>query len=188
MQQTAIFQEKGSPASSIKINEKFDLHFSVILEAALKRSGEAVRFFEKKSETSRRTLIRAFYMYLSVKKEAQRSIIEKIAFSLGLEMVVSKNNNYLLEIPENSGEEEYCKIFQTIHEIAADELEFYLNYAAVETDPKIKSFILMLADLSKEFLFDVKIWYLNHKECRLDSNPAMQGLVISDYVVEAVLN
>jgi hypothetical protein len=87
-----------------------------------------------------------------------------------------------------SVEEELEDIFAFIHEIAADELEFYLNYAAVEKDTRIHSLLLMLADLSKEFLFDVKIWYLNHKEANRILNFGLQEKNLPDYTVEAVLN
>jgi hypothetical protein len=185
------YRQTGSSLSFTKREEGYNSQFSVILEVALKRSGDAVRFFERKGESSQRIINRAFFLYLSVKKEAQRAILEKIAYSLGLEKALegkTQSNYSGLELHENEVEEDYCTIFQTIQKIAADELEFYLNYAGIENEPKVKSFIFMLADLSKEFLFDVKIWYLNHKESMCYSNAGMHETVSSDYVVEAVLN
>jgi hypothetical protein len=46
----------------------------------------------------------------------------------------------------------------------------------------------MMADLAKEFLFDVKIWYINHKEANRVLNFGMQEKKPSDYAVEAALN
>ena len=39
----------------------------------------------------------------------------------------------------------------------------------------------MLADLSKEFLFDVKIWYLNHKDAEYIEYGEFQGSPAPDY-------
>jgi hypothetical protein len=183
-----------NPAKSLLFNEegkgKNASSFSNILNGSFKRASEAVRFFEKKGASSEKVINRAFFMYLGVKKDAQRTIIEKIARSLGFEMSFS----YYLPDAENkyketgSAEQELEEIFTFIHEIAADELEFYLNYAAVENDPKAHSLLLMMADLAKEFLFDVKIWYINHKEANRVLNFGMQEKKPSDYAVEAALN
>jgi hypothetical protein len=162
MEKIAAYDYAGFSLLNSKREYTDNSPFSNVLETAFKRSAEAIKYFENKGETSTRVLNRAFYMYLSVKKEAQRTILQKIAFSLGIELLQA---SFVSSIDKDFGtnDEEFDGIFRTIHESAADELEFYLNYAAAENDPRVKSFINMLADLSKEFLFDVKIWYLNHK-------------------------
>jgi hypothetical protein len=71
-------------------------------------------------------------------------------------------------------------IFRIVHEVAADELEFYISYASVEKDMKVNSILLMLADLAKEFLFDAKIWYLNHKENVDAVDPGLQDSFSTD--------
>ena len=180
----------SSPQFNKESDDKHTSSFSNILNGSFKRASEAIRFFEKKGSSSKKVINRAFFMYLSVKKDAQRTIMEKIARSLGFEMPLGE----YLQDPENkfrdgdSVEEELEEIFAFIHEIAADELEFYLNYAAVEKDIRIHSLLLMLADLSKEFLFDVKIWYLNHKAANRILNFGLQEKNLPDYTIEAVLN
>lgn len=187
MEQVKLNQKAGSSPSNGKREGTFNFQVTHIFETGLKRSFEAVKFFEKKGEASQNMLNRAFFLYLSVKKDAQRMILEKIAVSLGIELSLCCEET----ISDNGFElyqEEYESIFNIVHEIAADELEFYLNYAAVENDPKIKSFIMLLADLSKEFLFDTKIWYLNHKDYSYKSDAELQETPSSEYVVEKMLN
>jgi hypothetical protein len=183
-----------NPISSPQFNKESDdkntSSFSNILNGSFKRASEAIRFFEKKGSSSKKVINRAFFMYLSVKKDAQRTIVEKIARSLGFEMPFSE---YLADTEKKykdtgSVEQELEDIFAFIHEIAADELEFYLNYAAVEKDARIHSLLLMLADLSKEFLFDVKIWYLNHKAANRILNIRLNETNLPDYMVEEVWN
>jgi hypothetical protein len=179
-----------SPLFNKESEDKNSLSFSNILNGSFKRASDAIRFFEEKGSSSEKVINRAFFMYLSVKKDAQRTIMEKIARSLGFEMPFSE---YLMNTEnkyKNTGsvEEELEDIFAFIHEIAADELEFYLNYAAVETDARIHTLLLMLADLAKEFLFDVKIWYLNHKEVNRILNSGLQEKNLPNYTIETVLN
>jgi|SRR5271157_5957473 len=136
-----------------------------ILTSAARRASEAVVFFEERGAGAEGAVRRAFYSYMGVKKDAQRVIIEKIARSQGIELTpVSACQNVDEQLGTMEIDEDFEDIFQTVHEVAADELEFYLHYAMVEKDVRINSILLMLADLAKEFLFDVKIWYLNHKE------------------------
>lgn len=117
---------------------------------------------------------KAFFMYLGVKKDAQRKLLEKIAHGLGITLsphsrVAGKN------AMDNVGYESFEGIFTIVNQIASDELEFYENYAALEIDAKVKSFINMLADFSKEFLFDIRIWYLTHKETNESTVNEWQG-------------
>ena len=175
---------------SKETDDKNAVSFSNILNSSFKRTSEAIRFFEEKGASSKKVINKAFYMYLGVKKDAQRTIIEKIARSLGFEMAFSE---YLQDMENKyknaaSAEQELEDIFAFIHEIAADELEFYLNYAEVEKDARIHSILLMLADLAKEFLFDVKIWYINHKEANRIINFGLKGKNLPDFTIEPVLN
>jgi hypothetical protein len=140
--------------------------FTKIIGSGYKRACNAVVFFEKKGTLSEKILKKAFFKYLGVKKDAQRKIMEKIAQSMGIELTQPAGIPFLENIPQKNAEieeEKFDKIYQSIYEIAEDELEFYLNYAEVAKDAKSRTLILMMADLSKEFLFDLKIWYLNHK-------------------------
>jgi hypothetical protein len=191
MEQVITYQPTGPSSPAVKREETINLQFSAILESAIRKSADSVIFFERMGETSSLIMNKAFFLYLSVKKNAQLAILEKIAYCFGLEKsfaVEGRQISECLELNENKSEEEYGTIFHTIHEIAADELEFYMNYAELERDTKIKSFILMLADLSKEFLFDVKIWYLNHKDTPYILNGELQETVGSGYRVETVFN
>jgi hypothetical protein len=174
----------------MKIENGTDARFSNILEGGYKRASEAVLFFKEKGFLSENILKKAFFMYLSVKKDAQRTIMEKIAFSLGFKMPFVEDLQDTESKYQKIGnvEAEFEKVFAFIHEIAADELEFYLNYAAVEKDARIHSLLLMLADLAKEFLFDVKIWYINHKEANRILNFRLQEKKLPDFTIGAVLN
>jgi|GEM_PF-2987350 hypothetical protein len=161
-----------------------DLHYSKIFVSAVNRASEAVRFFEEKGAACSNGLKRAFFLYMSVKKDAQRLIIEKIARSQGIEVASEHSgSDPVAGIGPQTAEveDDFHDIFNIVHEIAADELEFYLNYAAVEKDTRINAILLMLADLSKEFLFDVKIWYLNHKDAEYIEYGEFQGSPAPDY-------
>jgi hypothetical protein len=164
--------------------------FSIILEGGYKRAHEAILYFDYKAGTCNKMLNKAFYMYLDVKKDAQRTIMEKIARSLGIELAPVSGSSHKETTPEitNSVDEEFGDIFKIIHEIAADELEFYLMYASVEKNVRVRSLLLMLADLAKEFLFDVKIWYLNHKDTNKRLTSGTEAMIFQDYSVETVFN
>jgi hypothetical protein len=189
MEEIITCNQAGSSSLNWMKDKRNNLQVFHILTAALKRSAEAVRFFENKGASSQRSLNRAFYLYLGVKKDAQRMILEKIAKSLGIELSTSCDSS-IAHDEFKLYQEEYENIFNIIHEMTADELEFYLNYAAIEPAPKIKNLILMLAELSREFLFDVKIWYLNHKNGPYIKNAELQETqetASSGHIVEAVL-
>ncbi len=144
---------------------KSDFQLCRILTLAARRASGAVVFFEERGARAEDVVSRGFYSYMGVKKDAQRVIIDKIARSQGIELTpLSTRQNVDEQLGAMEIGEDFENIFRTVHEVAADELEFYLHYATVEKDIQINSILLMLADLAKEFLFDVKIWYLNHKE------------------------
>ena len=139
---------------------------SKILASAVTRAAEGVAFLEEKGAASENVVNKSFFLYMGVKKDAQRVIIEKIARSMGIELSPdfhSRDSDAGTGILKKEIDETLEDIFKIAHEVAADELEFYLNYAAVEQNKTTNSLILMLADLAKEFLFDMKIWYLTHK-------------------------
>jgi hypothetical protein len=186
-----FFQNQAGPRiyENSKAGHNAD-QFSNILESGYKRASEAVLFFNEKGALSEKVINKAFFMYLSVKKDAQRTIMQKIARSMGFDMPFSE----YLQDTENkykdaaSAGQELEELFAFVHEIAADELEFYLNYAAVENDIRTHSLLLMLADLAKEFLFDVKIWYINHKEANRIINSGLKEKSYPDFTIEEVLN
>lgn len=186
-------QARNRVISSLNEVENKDdslMRLANILQAGHKRSCEAIGFFEEKADMSRSILHKAFFEYLCVKKAAQRTVLEKIALSLGLGCApVAGLPRYenACENTQNS-DESLADIFSIIHEIAADELEFYFAYAAVEKNVRAHSLLLMMADLAKEFLFDVKIWYLNHKDARKETGAMLPQFVSPGYSAEAVLN
>jgi hypothetical protein len=167
MELTDIPSRSASPRLIPETERNRNSQLCRILTSASRRASEAVVFFQQKEAGSDEVVKRAFYSYMGVKKDAQRVIIEKIARSQGIELAPSysyRNTGEQLGATDLEIDEDFEGIFQTIHEVAADELEFYIHYAAVEKDIRINSILLMLVDLAKEFLFDVKIWYINHKE------------------------
>ncbi|HUI93490.1 MAG TPA: hypothetical protein VLX68_14690 [Chitinivibrionales bacterium] len=178
----------------IKFSDKNPVNHSQItriLTSAIKRATEAVTFFEQKECATETLVQKAFYNYLSVKKDAQRVIIEKIVHCLGIELAprVYLMGEEKISLPPCEGIDEGLEhIFKNVHETAADELEFYLSYAAVEKDERINAILLMLADLSREFLFDVKIWYLNHKKHFIPPKAEKQEIIAPDYTVVTALN
>jgi hypothetical protein len=164
-----------------------DLRMVRILTSAIKRASVAVNFFEERGMQSGNLLNKSFWGYLGVKKDAQQEIIGKIARSLGIELVPGIFKVKTMDDGEGTYSEiddEFENIFKVIHEIAADELEFYLSYAALKNDKKTNSILLMLADLSREFLFDVKIWYLNHKDKADSSSTEYQENDPEEYAPE----
>ncbi len=173
--------------NSNKTEDNISLHLKHLLEAAFKRSFDAVSFFEKKAASSRDVLSKAFFLYLSVKKDAQRVILKKIAISLGFTLHLHYEESITHEDFKIS-QEEIEDIYQTVSEVTGKELDFYLTYASVENRPRIKSFILILADLAKEFLFDSKIWFLNHKGHETVGTFNDPEAVSHQYIMETVLN
>jgi hypothetical protein len=184
-QNTAVNNKIRSMISNEE--QKISGQYSRILASAVRRAAEAVIFFNEKGALSDNTVVKTFFLYLSVKKDAQRVIIEKIGRSLGIELtpIYYQSSNEAAGGTDEKAEEDLYDIFHIVHEVAADELEFYLNYAAVEKDGGINSLLLMLADLAKEFLFDIKIWYLNHKDANESNKPGFKKIVLQDYSVIA---
>ncbi|HMD69519.1 MAG TPA: hypothetical protein VKF42_11610 [Chitinivibrionales bacterium] len=175
---------KNNIPSRVILGGKLDRNPQVsrILFSAAKRATEAVVFFEERGALSDDVLTRAFYFYMSVKKDAQRAIIWKIAQSLGLQTAPVLTYPQEDDAREGSSfdDESLKDVFGIVHEVAADELEFYISYAAMEKDTKVNSILLMLADLAKEFLFDAKIWYLNHKESTAAMDSGLQDVFPAD--------
>jgi|WetSurMetagenome_2_1015567.scaffolds.fasta_scaffold00396_28 hypothetical protein len=167
-----------NPRSAGNPEQDKDLQVWRILSSAARRASEAVVFFEEKAASSENIVVKAFYSYMNVKKDAQRVIIGKIARSQGISlptMESAQSRSFDFAGGGEESNEDLEDIFRTVHDVAADELEFYINYAALENEYRANSILLMLMDLAKEFLFDVKIWYLNHKESALDIGPDLQG-------------
>lgn len=191
MKQTYARNFNEVPKAKDRVAHDDDSHYSRIFVSAVTRASEAVKFFEEKGASCSDGLKRAFFLYMSVKKDAQRLIIEKIARSQGIEVAseYSVSDPVAGTLPKTAEvEDDFHDIFNIVHEIAADELEFYLNYAAVEKDTRINAILLMLADLSKEFLFNVKIWYLNHKDAEYIEYGEFQGSPAPDYQGVPVLD
>jgi hypothetical protein len=165
--------------------------YSSILTLAVRRASEAIQFFEERGAFTERVPNKSFFLYVSVKKDAQRVIIEKIGHSMGIELDHGhfRPRKYADDRLTNSVfENDFNGIFEIIQEIAADEVEFYLAHAEMEKNGKIRSLLFMLADLAKEFLLDIKLWRLYHKSAP-DSSP--EGICNSaprDYAVSPALN
>jgi hypothetical protein len=190
MEQNSIYYNKTRSMISNE-EQKIAGQYSRILASAVRRAAEAVIFFNEKGALYEDCVAKTFFLYLSVKKDAQRVIIEKIGRSLGIELTsvfFQSGNGAGGGTDEKEREEDLYEIFQIVHEVAADELEFYLNYAAVEKDAGVNSLLLVLADMAKEFLFDIKIWYLNHKDAYNSSKPGFKKNVLQDYSVVTALN
>jgi hypothetical protein len=189
MEQNTIFNNKIRSMISNE-EQKIAEQYSRILASAVRRASEAVIFFNEKGALCENCVAKTFFLYLSVKKDAQRIIIEKIGRSIGIELtpVYYQSGNGAGCGTDEKVKEDLYDIFHIVHEVAADELEFYLNYAAVEKDGGINSLLLMLADLAKEFLFDIKIWYLNHKDSNESNKPGFKKIVLQDYSVVTALN
>ena len=66
----------SSPLFNKESNDKNASSFSNILKGSFKRASEAVRFFEGKGASSEKMINKAFFMYLGVKKDAQRLLLE----------------------------------------------------------------------------------------------------------------
>ena len=189
MEKKFSLNEVQSPVINKNRDEDYILRYSRILNTGLRRTSEAMQVFEERGSSDLKLACKAFYHYLSVKKAAQRVIMEKVAYSLDIEISPEFDDPFdTLGFSGSLAENEEClhEIFETINEAALSELEFYLNYLSLEKDPKIKALLCIFADLSKEFLFDLRIWYINHKTLMNDEDLSEE--IQSEYLREAINN
>ena len=155
-------------------SDDFSRRFLQIIQSALGRAEAAEAFFGSAAQNAPDSVSRAFFLQLANKKALHRRIVEKIGL-----------NAELLSCPMNDGESECAKasppydsfhspraaqpavlirnIFELVYEKAMDELDFYLNFVLIEKHPIITSLLFSLANLSKDFLFEVKLRYLEHQ-------------------------
>jgi hypothetical protein len=149
----------------------FSKRFFQIIQASLNRTEAAKAFFNLGAQNAVDSNSKAFLQQLESKKDLHCRIIEKIG-----------RNSEILPFPMITGKPEYKdtaqhygdhsvfqaadlatrihNIFEIVYEKALDELDFYLNFLLIEKHPVISSLLLSLANLSKDFLFEVKLGYL----------------------------
>jgi hypothetical protein len=155
-------------------SDNFSQRFFHIIKAALNRTQAAKVFFNIGVRNAVDSHSEAFFQQLENKKDIHSRIIEKIG-----------RDSQLLPFPMNADIGEYedtfqqsddysvfqaaelskriQNIFEIVYEKALDELDFYLNFLLIEKHPVISSLLLSLANLSKDFLFEAKVRYLEHQ-------------------------
>jgi hypothetical protein len=124
----------------------------------------AEEFLEKRALKSASAINRSYLLLLSEKKAAQRVVIDKISKNFGAGDSNPRNTDIgREESTEPYDEDGLHRVFETVYEKTIDELDFYINFLLIEHHPIVSSLLLTLVNLSKDFLFEVKIRYLEHQ-------------------------
>jgi hypothetical protein len=155
-------------------SDNFSERFSQIIRAALNRSDAAEAFFGFYAQNAFDRYCSSFCQQLADKKALHRRVIEKIGLNSELlpfpaDCCVSNYGDPVVAPGDPSAFQEggpavhMQNIFEIVYEKALDELNFYLNFLLIERHPVISSLLLSLANLSKDFLFEAKLRYLEYQ-------------------------
>jgi hypothetical protein len=163
-------------------SDDFSQRFFQITQAALNRTEAAKAFFSSGARNADDSHSKTFFQQLENKKVLHLRIIEKIGRDSELlpfpinsdapeheDAVVYSNDHSVFRTAEPTMH--IRNIFEIVYEKALDELNFYLNFLLLEKHPVITSLLLSLANLSKDFLFEVKLRYLEHQSQMEIGNP-----------------
>ncbi len=171
--------------------DDFSRRFLNIIQAAQNRAGKAEGFFGRAAVQAADCFGRSFFLQLGAAKALHRRIIEKIRRRSGLEIDSSEARDIEEPGPEISSADwpveraaqsamQAEDAFELVYEKTMDELDFYLNFLFIETHPIISSLLLSLAGLSKDFLFEAKLRFLEYQSRIETGDPGK--------VVEHILN
>jgi hypothetical protein len=155
-------------------SEDFSRRFSDIAQAALHRTEAAEAFLHSGVQNAGDFHSGTFFQQLANQKALHRRIIEKIGRDFEL-LPYSMNDDVSEPLDETILFVDHSvssiaelgirirNIFEIVYEKALDELNFYLNFLLIEKHPVIASLLLSLANLSKDYLFEVKLRYLERQ-------------------------
>jgi|WetSurMetagenome_2_1015567.scaffolds.fasta_scaffold160029_2 hypothetical protein len=178
----AIKQYKVISEFVSKDADDFYVRFYQIAQAALHRAKAAEAFLRSGVKNAADFHSGAFFQQLVNQKVLHRRIIEKISpdfecapFAANedmpepLDMTISPGDQSV----SKTAELRLClrEIFEIVYEKALDELDFYLNFLLVEKHPVMSSLLQSLANLAKDYLFEVKLRYLEHQSQIEMDNP-----------------
>ena len=154
-----------------KDSDNFSPRFLQIIQSAASRAEAAEAFFVLAAQNAFDRASRSFFRRLADKKALHGRIIEKIGInanllsgqmnhgeSVYLESSLISGDPYGHQVVEPANH--LRNIFEMVYEKTMDELNFYLNFLFIEKHPIIASLLFSMANLSRDFLFEVKIGYL----------------------------
>jgi hypothetical protein len=163
-------------------SDNFSRRFFQIIQASLNRIQAAKAFFSVGARNAVDPYSKAFFQELESKKDLHRRIIEKIGrdsellpfpmnADIGEEMDTAQQSDDYSVSQAAELAAHIQNIFEIVYEKALDELDFYLNFLLIEKHPVIASLLLSLANLSKDFLFEAKLRYIEHQSRIEMDNP-----------------
>lgn len=141
-----------------------DSLFSDILTFGLLKSARGIYYYNNQALYCRNKTNKSFLQYLAEKKRHQLAFLEKIAEKSNNENFSSNefhnNFNYLNIYLTPLFNHSLRDIYNTAYDYAKKELEFFQFLRILQKNAMHHSLLDALIDLSKDFLFDVKMGYL----------------------------
>jgi hypothetical protein len=142
------------------------LSITDLFKMAYVRNDEAISYFKSQAKKCKNPETKTFLHFLTGKKREQQLLLEKI---------VSKYNHKISAlihtIPDqkrlliNQSNYLYLKklkdIYKFAYEYAVNELDFYIHISSLVRNNLAQSALDTLMDLSKDFVFDVRLAYID---------------------------
>ena len=142
------------------------LSLTDLFKMAFVRNDEAISYFRSQAKKCKNPTSKMFLHFLTGKKREQHIILEKIVSKYNHKISSLINN-----IPDqkrllvNQSNDLYLNdirdIYKFAYEYAINELDFYIHISSLVRNNLAQSALDTLMDLSKDFVFDVRLAYID---------------------------
>ena len=162
-----------------------DSLFIDIITFAFLKVSESSFYYSEESKISTDRTNKLFLRYLDKKKRNQLKFIKKIAEDSNVDITsynghISPENRYLhFHLPPLKNRS-LKELYTLSYENAKKELEFFQFLTILQKNSMHNSLIITLIDLTKDFLFDVKMGYIN----LTSGNDTFNQAATIDYVLK----
>ena len=180
----------GSIMPSLSPNELFKM--------AYVRNSEAISYFKSQGSKCKNPINKTFILFLSGKKRGQQILLEKIASKYhykissllkdqqGQKRYLINQSNYLFS-------KTLKEIYKFSYEYAVNELDFYIHISSLVRNNLSKYALDILIDLSKDFVFDIRLAYIDFisKQLKLNTTGSIdygQEGLFEELVVKSINN
>jgi hypothetical protein len=145
------------------------LSLTDLFKMAYVRNEEALSYFKKQAQKCKNPANKLFLHFLTGKKREQQLILEQIASKY-----TARISSYIKQVKKNPGQKRllinqssylYLKdledIYSFAYEYALNELDFYMRISCLVENNLAQSALDTIVDLSKDFIFDVRLAYID---------------------------
>ena len=169
-----------------------------LFKMAYVRNSEAISYFKSQARKCKNPINKTFLLFLSGKKRKQQILLEKIASKYNYKVSsllkdqqdqkrhLINQSTYLFSKPLK-------EIYKFSYEYAVNELDFYIHISSLVRNNLSKYALNILIDLSKDFVFDIRLAYIDFisKQLKLNTTGSIdygQEELFEELVVKSINN